>query len=117
VELNAFDPIFAMFGIRKRFSPTIKTEKFENQKFNRYMEHQLRRLEECKIGKLVTESEFSSKEEFLSKTYETLEDYGYAIVPSRRTLPNSLLYFKIVSAILKNSKVFFVRQLMHTEGK
>lgn len=116
VELNAFDPIFAMFGIRKRFAPSIKTERFENQKYNKYMEHQLRRLEECKNGKIVTELDYASKEEFLSKTYETLEDYGYAIVPSRRTLPNSELYFRIVSALLKRSKVFFVRQLMHTES-
>jgi len=117
VELNAFDPLFAMFGIKKRFSPTIKTEKFVNEKYNRYMEHQLRRLDLCKKGKIVTEKDFSSKEEFLANTYETLEDYGYALVPARRTLPNSVLYFKIVSALLKRSKVFFVRQLMHTEPK
>jgi hypothetical protein len=117
VEINAFDPIFAMFGIRKRFSPNIKSESFKNAKYNRYMEHQLRRLEDCRLGRLVFEKDFSSKEEFLSKTIPTLEHYGFAIVPSRRTPPNPKLYFAIVSALLKRSKIFFVRQLMHTQSK
>jgi len=44
VELKAFDPIFAMFGIRRRFDPAIKFTKHTNHKYNRYMEHSLRRL-------------------------------------------------------------------------
>ena len=44
VELKAFDPIFAMFGIRRRFDPAIKFKKHTNNKYNRYMEHCLKRL-------------------------------------------------------------------------
>jgi hypothetical protein len=60
IELKAFDPLFAMFGIRKRFSPSIKFEKFSNHKYNRYMECQLRRLEDARIGKLASEDDFTS---------------------------------------------------------
>jgi hypothetical protein len=73
VELNAFDPIFAMFGIRKRFSPEIKFKKFENKKFNRYMANQLIRLEDARRGKIAIEEDYSSEKEFLEKTYESTE--------------------------------------------
>jgi len=117
VELNAFDPIFALFGIRKRFSPTIKTERFTNQKYNRFMENQLRRLHNCKYGKIVTVNDFSSEEEFLSKTVETMVNYGFAITKARMIPPNRKLYFRIVSGLLQRSKVFFLRQLLHTKPK
>lgn len=61
VKLRAYDPIFAMFGIRKRFSPTIEFEKFENRKFNRYMEKQLVRLENARVGKIADRSHFDSE--------------------------------------------------------
>ncbi len=48
VELKAFDPIFAMFGIKKRFDPTIKFKKYTNHKYNKYMEHCLRRLHKAR---------------------------------------------------------------------
>jgi hypothetical protein len=112
VELNAFDPIFAMFGIRKRFSPSIKFKKFENKKFNQYMEHCLRRLEDARIGKLVRESDYSSREEFLNATYECVTIMGIFKMKQRRTHPKPELYFRIVTSLLKYSRVFFVRQLM-----
>lgn len=126
VELNAFDPIFAMFGIRKRFSPTIKFKKYENEKFNRYMEHQLNRLEDARLGKRTHEGNYSSEEEFMEKTYECIErewipiskKYGYFMtIKIRRTLPNEKLYFKIVTSLLKHSRVFFLRQVMLTEPR
>lgn len=48
VELKALDPIYAMFGISRRFAPAIKFKKHVNHKYNRYMEHCLRRLHEAK---------------------------------------------------------------------
>jgi hypothetical protein len=112
VELNAFDPMFAMFGIRKRFSPSIKFKKFENKKFNQYMEHCLRRLEDARIGKLVRESDYSSREEFLNATYECVTIMGIFKMKQRRTHPKPELYFRMVTSLLKYSRVFFVRQLM-----
>jgi hypothetical protein len=177
VELNAFDPIFAMFGLRKRFSPTFKFEKFENGKYNRYMARQLARLEKARLGKIVVESDYttikvietSSKEileifstidecrkgldidevrivheylatreqfpwnnklvsiewhefneqEWNSKTYESRErkknTNSWIIV--RRTLPDGKLYFRIVTSLLKYSRVFFMRQIMLSEPR
>jgi hypothetical protein len=121
VKLNPFDPIFAMYGIRKRFSPTIEFEKFKNEKFNRYMSAQLNRLENARIGKIACRFDFGSEEEFLKGTYEysefikTKNVYVRNVV--RRTHPNPTLYFRIVSSLLKYSRVFFVRQLMLTEPK
>ena len=69
VELKAFDPIFAMFGIRKRFSPAIKFTKFENRKYNKYMEHMLTRLEYARVGKEVYKENYSSYDEFIKSTY------------------------------------------------
>jgi hypothetical protein len=60
VKLRAIDPLFAMFGIKKRFSPIIKFEKFVNHKFNRYMEIQLTRLEDARVGKLASEDDFTT---------------------------------------------------------
>jgi hypothetical protein len=184
VELKAFDPIFAMFGIKKRFSPTIKFEKFENNKYNRYMERQLQRLEDARIGKKAYEDDFTSvqlvlisnkkviktfnsinecmeslinstddanfidiaefyekmycNEQFLweekpvflikkfrmddwsEQTYESTEKVNKqnsAIIKVRRYKPNSKLYFRIVTSLLKHSKVFFMRQVMMSEPR
>jgi len=73
VELNAFDPIFAMFGLRKRFSPHFKFSKYGNKKYNKYMDHQLQRLEYARIGRIAVRSDFKSKKEFLRKTYRRTE--------------------------------------------
>jgi hypothetical protein len=48
VRVLGFDPIFAMFNIRKRFAPAIEFEKHVNNPMNRYMERQLIRLEACR---------------------------------------------------------------------
>jgi hypothetical protein len=124
VELNAFDPIFAMFGIRKRFAPKITFEKYENRRFNRYMDFQLQRLEDARIGKLKTVSDYDSYGEFINSTYErsyVVGPKGSSKVRIKRTgrfsKPNPILYFRIVTSLLKYSRVFFVRQLMLTEPK
>jgi len=44
VELNTWDKIFLRFGIKKRLSPTFIYEKHVNDKLNKYMTHQLKRL-------------------------------------------------------------------------
>jgi hypothetical protein len=121
VKLNPFDPIFAMFGIRKRFSPNIEFEKFDNERFNRYMDVQLMRLENARIGKIVRESDFPTKEVFLKETYPTYvtDKLRNVIVRRkvRRTKPNPALYFRIATSLLKYSRVFFVRQMMLTEPR
>lgn len=134
VELKAFDPLFALFGIRKRFSPTITFEKFTNNKYNRYMERQLQRLEDARIGK-VAERKFTvtdeneikyheSEKDFNARTYESVErrrigrqSNRYYYIKVRRTLPNPKLYFRIVTSLLKHSRVFFMRQVMLTEPR
>lgn len=45
VELNDYDPLFAKYGIRKRIAPNLKYEPHNNNKLNRYVYHQLKRLE------------------------------------------------------------------------
>jgi hypothetical protein len=76
VELKAFDPIFAMFGIKKRFSPTIKFEKFENNKYNRYMERQLQRLEDARIGKKAYEDDFTSVQLVLISNKKVIKTFN-----------------------------------------
>jgi hypothetical protein len=48
VKLRGFDPIFAMFSIKRRFDPEIEFEKYINHPMNRYMEQQLKRLERAR---------------------------------------------------------------------
>jgi hypothetical protein len=85
VELNAYDPLFAMFGLRKRFSPTIKFTKYVNKRHNRYMEHCLSRLEAARIGKIAVESDFTTYQLIESSngnvlgTYKSLESCASAI--------------------------------------
>jgi hypothetical protein len=61
--------------------------------------------------------------EFAKKTYESEErlwsskQKRYVRVTVRRTLPDSRLYFRIVSSLLKHSRIFFIRQMMLTEPK
>ena len=50
VQLAGFDWIFALFDIRKRLESNMKFEKYQNAKYNRYMEHQLSRLEKCRLN-------------------------------------------------------------------
>jgi hypothetical protein len=76
IELSAFDPIFAMFGIRKRFSPKFKFVKFNNKKYNRYMAFQLRRLENAKRGKIAIRKDFPSRKKYLKNTYLSREKSG-----------------------------------------
>lgn len=44
IVLSEFDPLFEKFGITKRFKPTLKYTPHHNNRLNRYMEHQLRRM-------------------------------------------------------------------------
>jgi hypothetical protein len=53
--------MFAMFGIRKRMKPEMKFTEFENHKLNRYMEHQLTRLENARVGKIAVRTDFDSE--------------------------------------------------------
>lgn len=118
IELNAFDPIFAMFGIRKRFSPTIKFEKFENHKYNKYMEHQLYRLERARTGWKEYVVKHGNKALQTSEEIIDAASNGYEL--TRETIehpPNPELYFRIVTSLLKHSKVFFMRQVMLTEPR
>jgi len=117
VELNAFDPIFAIFGIKKRFSPNIKFTKYINHRYNRYMEHCLKRLELARIGKVVFKKDYTSREEYLKSTYEYVTTTSGTRIKMRRTHPNPDLYFRIVTSLLRHSRIFFVRQLMFTEKK
>jgi hypothetical protein len=75
IELNAYDPIFAMFGIKRRFSPLIKYTKYKNAKYNRYMGHCLSRLEDARIGKIVVESDFTDYFLIEASTKKKLETY------------------------------------------
>ena len=79
-------------------------EKFENYKFNRYMEFQLQRLENARIGKIVTRNDYSTDKEFMENTYKCI--YKRKVV--RRTKPNADLYFRISASLIKYSTVFFV---------
>jgi hypothetical protein len=55
--------MFAVFGIRKRMKPKMEFEQFENHKLNRYMEHQLTRLENARIGKIAVREDFNSDQD------------------------------------------------------
>jgi hypothetical protein len=65
-----------MFGIKKRFSPTIKFEKFENNKYNRYMERQLQRLEDARIGKKAYEDDFTSVQLVLISNKKVIKTFN-----------------------------------------
>jgi hypothetical protein len=44
VEIQRFDPLYAIFGLQKRMKPIIEWEKHCNKRLNRYAFHQLERL-------------------------------------------------------------------------
>jgi len=106
IELNAFDPIFAMFGIRKRFSPTIKFKKYENSKYNRYMAKQLQRLEDARIGKVASENDFTSVQlidvstKKVIKTFDSVDECVRSISDSPEDVNNidtTLFYERLFS--------------------
>jgi len=37
----------ALFGIKLRFKPKLEMERYKNRRMNRYIEHQVRRLDRC----------------------------------------------------------------------
>lgn len=53
VQLSGYDWVFAMFGFRKRMKPGFELDPYTNRKFNRYMEHQLSRLERARMSNKV----------------------------------------------------------------
>jgi hypothetical protein len=44
------DPLFKLFGIKKQFKPTLMLEAYRNKRINRYLEHQVLRLEKARIN-------------------------------------------------------------------
>lgn len=44
IKLNQLDPIFAIFGIKKKYAPTLFMEEYKANGINRYLEHQIIRL-------------------------------------------------------------------------
>lgn len=48
IKLNHLDPLFGIFGIKKRYKPSIVFEPYEGHKLNRYLEHQILRLSKNK---------------------------------------------------------------------
>lgn len=44
VKINDWDKLFLKYGIKKRISPSMKFEKYNNGKLNRYVRHQLMRM-------------------------------------------------------------------------
>jgi len=44
VQLSLSDPIFALFGIEKKYKPTLFLDSYRANGINRYLEHQVRRL-------------------------------------------------------------------------
>jgi hypothetical protein len=48
VRILGFDPVYALFNIRKRFAPAISFSKYSNLRHNRYMEFQLVRLDKAR---------------------------------------------------------------------
>jgi len=121
VQLSGFDWMFAVFGIRKRMKPKMEFEQFENHKLNRYMEHQLTRLENARIGKIAVREDFNSDQDWHSKTYESRERIkigkGYIRTRVRRYKPNPELYFIICDSLIKHSTVFFAWQLSQSLPK
>jgi len=47
VAVKDYDWLVALFGLRLRFKPTISIEEYKNKGMNRYIEHQVRRLDKC----------------------------------------------------------------------
>jgi len=105
VTLRAFDPIFALFGIRKRFSPIIEFDKFKNHKYNRYMENQLQRLEDARIGKMASRHDFYEIQMInvsKSKVVETFTSYTKCAEAlfgddGVSSIEHSAIYFRIGS--------------------
>jgi len=50
VQLNLHDPMFALFGIKKRYKPTLMLEGYKSNGMNRYLEHQILRLSKAKAN-------------------------------------------------------------------
>jgi len=48
VEISNYDEIFLKHGVKKRLQPKFTFERYNNQKLNRYMEHQLKRMHTTK---------------------------------------------------------------------
>jgi len=48
VEISNYDEIFLKHGVKKRLQPKFTFERYNNQKLNRYMEHQLKRMHNAK---------------------------------------------------------------------
>lgn len=99
--------MFAVFGIRKRMKPKMEFEQFTNSRYNKYMEHQLTRLEKARIGfkKTLIDGKELTNEEIIKLT-ESDPDFNNKIkvidIP-----PNPKLYFRICESLIKYSTVFF----------
>jgi len=50
VQLNLHDPMFALFGIKRRYKPTLMLEGYKSNGMNRYLEHQILRLSKAKAN-------------------------------------------------------------------
>jgi len=45
LTLRELDPLFALFGIKKRYAPTLHMQEYKSTRCNRYLEHQVLRLD------------------------------------------------------------------------
>jgi hypothetical protein len=48
IELEGIDKVYELFHIKKNLDPKITITPYDNKSLNRYMEHQLIRLEKCR---------------------------------------------------------------------
>jgi len=89
-------------------------ENYQNERFNRFMAHQLRRLEDCRVGRKVTllDGRNCTNDELieLAKTDPDLSSRTSVIT----TAPNSVLYFRICDSLIRYSSVFYTWQLNRT---
>lgn len=78
IKLSQYDWLLARFGLKIRFKPTLKWQRYNNKGINRYLEHQIRRLDKCIL------------------------------------IRNDRLYWRIVTFLVKRSRIFFLTQLRKT---
>jgi hypothetical protein len=53
IKISGFDPLFKEFGINKRLSPKMEFTLYKNNKINRYLEHQVIRLNKARVNPVL----------------------------------------------------------------
>lgn len=48
VKVRSYDWLLALFGLKKRIEPEYEWTKYNNKKINRYIDHQIKRLDNCR---------------------------------------------------------------------